>query len=59
MGGVVVDDQVHVELRGNLLVDVPQKRQELPVPVTGLANKVVVPWRPKSSSRQQGHSVHR
>ena len=34
---IVVDDQVHVELGGNFLVDPPQETQELLVTVPGFA----------------------
>ena len=37
VSAVVVDDQVHVELGWDLLVDPPQETQKLLVPVPGLA----------------------
>ena len=58
VGGVVVDDQMDVELGWHVGLDVPQEGQELLMPVAWLAlgddravgtsraaNRVVVPWR--------------
>ena len=47
VGGVVVDDEMDVEVRGHAGVDMPQEGEELLVPVatSRAANRVVVQWR--------------
>ena len=60
VGCVVVDDEVHVELGGDVALDEPQEPEELqrwwrcrgrqsartsPVAAFSAANNVVVPWR--------------
>ena len=42
---VVVDDEVDVEVRGHVGVDVLEEAQELLVAMSRAAKRVVVPWR--------------
>lgn len=43
VGGVVVDNQVHVELLGDFPVDVTEESEELLMATSSAANRVVVP----------------
>lgn len=42
---VVVDDQVDVEILRDGLLDLAEEAEELLVPTSRAANRVVVPWR--------------
>ncbi len=47
VGGMVVDDEMDIELSRDVTLDVPWKRQEflVPVAISSAANTAVVPWR--------------